>query len=77
MKVPPKRPQCAHCGFLKVDICASPFPLPLLIHLNATGIHSLARRGVNPAAETPTMAKISEHHVGDWKLEWMSQVLVY
>lgn len=55
--------------FLKVDICASSFPLLRLIHLNATVIRSLAQCGVNTAAKTPTTAKSSGHHVDFWTLK--------
>lgn len=69
MNAPPKRPQCVLCGvFLKVDICASPFPLPRLICLYAMGTYSLALCGVKTAA-APPWQESPEHHVDPWKLK--------
>lgn len=69
MKVPPKRPQCAHCGLSQSRHLCQPLPpcLVLFVCMPRAPIlwHPVARK----TAAAPTRAKAPERHVDPWRLD--------
>lgn len=55
-------------GFLKVDICASPFPSPCLILSECHG-HPFSGTLRRENHSRPNVAQSPAHHVDRWRLE--------
>lgn len=68
MKVPPKRPQCVHCGFSQSGHLCQPLPLASS-YLSVCHGHPFSGTLWRENCSRPNMAKSPEHHVDPWRLE--------
>lgn len=79
MKVPPKRPQCAHCGFPQSRYLCQSLPLASS-YLSGCRGHPFSGSLRRENRSRPDVAESPEHHVDppwDWTSEWLWQVPVY